>query len=509
LQRQVAYGVIAGLLAIFCITAPYARLQLQPVTAFVPIQATIIVVNDLIIAALIISQFWVVRWTWLLVLADGYLFSALFFASYTLTFPGVFAPLGFLGARLQTAAWLAVLWHLGLPIGLIIALFVRGSRETTGITQRSPGSAIALSFALVTAIVCGLTWAVLAYDEIMPPILMNDFQRFQSIIPVMVPIMALDVIAFLWLWRKGRSVLDLWLMVMCVTWLFEVTLGGLLAGSRYSVGWYAGRIFQMVATYTVLLLLLSETTALHANMVRATIQRRGARQARQIAMDAMAASIGHEIKQPLTAMMANASAGILQLTKPEPDLEEMHSAFSDIVAEGGRIKAIIGGVRTMFKKSAHDRRPLDVNRVIRDALGAVELDLSLQRVTVETDLDSDLPPVLADSGQLHQVFVNLFTNAMEAMSVVAGRRSVLTVRSGIGAGSSDIAVTVEDTGVGIADTDSGRIFEPFFSTKVAGSGVGLTICQVIIEAHGGTLHDSPNKPFGAIFRVTLPKGGDE
>ena len=307
-------------------------------------------------------------------------------------------------------------------MGLIIAMLVRGSRETTGICQRSPGSAIALSIALVTAIVCGLTWAVLAYDEILPRIFMNSFQRFQSIIRrTWYRSWRWTSLHSVWLWRKGRSVLDLWLMVMCVTWLFEITLGGLLAGSRYSVGWYTGRIFQMVATYTVLLLLLSETTALYANMVRATIQRRGARQARQIAMDAMAASIGHEIKQPLTAMMANASAGMLQLTKPEPDLEEMHSAFSDIVAEGGRIKAIIGGVRTMFKKSAHDRRPLDVNKVIRDALAAVELDLSLQRVTVETDLDNDLPPVLADSGQLHQVFVNLITNALEAMSVVAGR----------------------------------------------------------------------------------------
>ncbi len=163
----------------------------------------------------------------------------------------------------------------------------------------------------------------------------------------------------------------------------------------------------------------------------------------------------------------------------------------------------------MFKKSTHDRQLLDVNKVVRDVLATVELDLRLQRVIVKTDLDDDLPPVLADSGQLHQVFLNLVTNALEAMSGVAGRPSVLRVTSGIVAGSSDIAVTVEDTGVGIADKNSGRIFEPFFSTKAAGTGVGLTICQVIIEAHGGRLQVCANEPCGTIFRVSLPMGGDE
>jgi signal transduction histidine kinase len=500
---------MAGLLAISCVTLPYARLQLPIITAFIPIQATVIVFNDLITAALIVAQFWVVRWTWLLVLAGAYLFTALFYVPVLLTFPDVFAPSGLLGADLQTAAWMSITWHLGLPIGLIITMLVRGSGETTPTCQRSPGSAIALCIALVTAIVCGLAWAILAYDEILPGIFRNSFQQVRSIAPMVVSAMALQAVVFLLLWRRGRSVLDLWLMVTCCAWLVEVTLGGVFAGSRYSLGWYTGRLYQMAATFTVLLLFLSETTALYANMARAAIQRRGARQARQIAMDAMAASIGHEIKQPLTAVITNANAGFRLATQAELDIQEVRATFSDIAAEGQRIKAIIGGIRTMFKKSDHDRQLLDVNQVVHDALATVALDLSLQRVIVETDLDHDLPPVLADSGQLHQVFVNLLTNAAEAMIAVAGRASVLTVRSGRMAGSSDIAVTVEDTGIGIADQDSRRIFEPFFSTKVSGSGVGLTVCQVIIEGHGGSLQVSANKPYGTIFRVSLPRGGDE
>jgi signal transduction histidine kinase len=108
---------------------------------------------------------------------------------------------------------------------------------------------------------------------------------------------------------------------------------------------------------------------------------------------------------------------------------------------------------------------------------------------------------------LHQVFLNLITNALEAMTAVASRPSLLRITSGIA--SSELVVTVEDTGVGIADQDRGRVLEPFFSTKAAGTGVGLTICKVIIDAHGGRLQVSANKPYGTIFRVTLPMSDDE
>ena len=289
----------------------------------------------------------------------------------------------------------------------------------------------------------------------------------------------------------------------------ELSLGTLFAGFRYSLGWYSARSLQLMATLIVLVLLLSETTALYANMIRQTIQRRGARQSRQIAMDAMAASLGHEIKQPLTAIMANAGAGERLAAMAEPDMKEVLATFSDITAEGVRISEIINDVRTLFRKSTHERELLDINSVVRDALLAVELDRRARRVNVKTEMAEDLSPVFGNGGQLHQLFLNLITNALEAMNTVAGRSSVLRVRSRLVTGSSEIAVTVEDTGVGIGDADSDRIFEPFFSTKAVGTGVGLTICRVIVEAHGGTLAVSANQPHGTIFRVVLPAGADE
>jgi len=500
---------MACLLAMFCIAAPYARIQLRPVPAFVPIYATVFVFNELITAVLILAQFWVVRWTWLLLLAGGYFFTALMAIPGALAFPGVFSPAGLLGGDAQSAAWLGVIYHVVWPLVLIAAVLIRDRRQTAGMVQRASGLAIVLSFGMVAVIVCSLTWAVLAYDAFLPPIFVNSLQQSQNMVLVVVPIMMLDVIAFVLLWRRARSVLDLWLMVVCCAWLLEVSLGILLAGSRYSLGWYTARTFQLAAAIIVLVLFLSETTALYANVVRETLQRRGARHSRQIAMDAMAASIGHEIKQPLTAIVANAGAGKVLAAMAQPDMKEVHAIFSDIAEEGQQIGDIIKGVRTMFRKSTHERQLLSMHNVVRDVLGALELDLRVQRVTVKTEMEDGLPPVLGNSGQLHQLFLNLIANALEAMSTVAGRSSVLTVRSRVLPGSSSIAVTVEDTGVGIADTDSDRIFEPFFSTKAVGTGVGLTICRVIVDAHGGRLEVCANKPYGAVFRVILPAGVDE
>jgi signal transduction histidine kinase len=505
LQRRVAYGVMAVLLATLCIVAPYANLPLQRFTAFIPVCATAMAIIDLSTAALIFAQFWVVRWTWLLVLACGFWFTGLLAVPYALTFPEAFAPSGLLGAGAQTAAQLSLCSRLVSPTVLIIAILVREARRTASIWQRSPGPAIVLSIALVSAIVCGLTWAIVANDHILPRI---DVYRLHNNLDLLLPIIALTLIPLVLLWVRGRSVLDLWLMVMCCSWVFDLSLV-IIADSRYSLGWYIARTFQMAAVFFILLLFLSEATALYANLVRASIQRRGAHHTRQIAMDVMAASIGHEIKQPLTGLLINAEACIRQLRKAEPDLEEVHATFSDIVADGQRIKDIIGGVQTMFRGSAHDRRLLDINEVVRDALATVDLELGHQGAIVRTDLDNDLPPILADKGQLHQVFLNLITNALEAMAAASDRPSLLRVTSGVVQGSSDIAVTVEDTGVGIPDKDSGRILEPFFSTKIAGTGVGLTICRVILKAHGGRMHLSTNQPHGTIVRVILPSVGDE
>jgi hypothetical protein len=268
---------MAFLLMAFCIAAPYASLQLQPVMAFTPIYATAIFFTDLMTAILLLAQFWVVRWTWLLVLASGFLFTALIFVPFVLTFPGVFAPSGLLESGLQAASSLSICLHMGILIFLIVAILIRESRQTTSMVQRSPGRSIALSIVLVTAIVGVLTWAIIAHGEILPEFFVDNFQFRQSIKSIIGLIIALNVSALVLLWVKGRSMLDC-RQVMCCAWLVEFYSAATTpAGSRYSLDWYAVCSYLKWRTFIILLLFLSEATALYANMVRETIRRRDAR----------------------------------------------------------------------------------------------------------------------------------------------------------------------------------------------------------------------------------------
>jgi signal transduction histidine kinase len=165
---------------------------------------------------------------------------------------------------------------------------------------------------------------------------------------------------------------------------------------------------------------------------------------------------------------------------------------------------IVGGIRSMFKKGAHGQLLLDVNELVRETLTMLDLDLRTHGISVKTDLSNGIPRLSGDRGQLQQVFLNLISNAIEAMSSVTDRARNLQVRTNVVQGSSDVVVTVEDSGMGLGGEDKDRIFEPFFTTKSTGTGVGLTICRVIIESHGGSLVALANRPYGAIFEVTLP-----
>jgi signal transduction histidine kinase len=239
------------------------------------------------------------------------------------------------------------------------------------------------------------------------------------------------------------------------------------------------------------------------------MRRRGVREARETAMDAVAASIAHEVNQPLGAVVSNSEAALLWLKKKPPDIGEVQRALEDVVNAGHRASDVIGSVRTMFAKNLRGRVRLPLNNIVQDVLAMVDGDLRTHRISVSTELREGLPQLLVDRGQLQQVFLNLMTNAIEAMSFVADRSRRLAIKSDFVPESSGIVVTIEDTGTGIHPKDKDRIFESFYTTKGTGTGMGLTICRSIIESHGGSLEASANSPHGTIFRVTLPGAASE
>jgi signal transduction histidine kinase len=218
---------------------------------------------------------------------------------------------------------------------------------------------------------------------------------------------------------------------------------------------------------------------------------------------AMTASIAHEIKQPLGAIVANANAGLRWLNRAKPAVEEALETLKDIVADGHRANDVIQSVRSMFDTRGQAASPLDINDLIRQTVAILQSELESAGVATRLALAPELPPVPVHRGQLQQVILNLLTNAAEAMRPVTDRERVLEVRSEP-AGADGVAVAVEDTGPGIDATSVDRIFDAFYTTKSQGMGMGLAICRSIVEAHGGRLSVAMGEPHGSIFRFVLP-----
>jgi C4-dicarboxylate-specific signal transduction histidine kinase len=217
--------------------------------------------------------------------------------------------------------------------------------------------------------------------------------------------------------------------------------------------------------------------------------------------DVVAASIAHEVRQPLTAMIISAAAGFRFLDRTPPDLDRAREAFKRIVADGHRAGALVEDIRTNFRNGARACTSLDVNELIQGAIALERGELERRQIRIQAEPGRQLPQVRGHRIQLQQVLVNLIANAIDAMAVGDGPR-VLRVEADA-CGSDQVMVTVADTGTGVGSYAIDRIFNPLFTTKSDGMGMGLSICRAIVEAHDGKLWFSPNAPTGAVFRFTL------
>jgi signal transduction histidine kinase len=222
----------------------------------------------------------------------------------------------------------------------------------------------------------------------------------------------------------------------------------------------------------------------------------------------MTASIAHEIKQPLAAMLTNAAAGLRWLKRSDPSLSEACAALDRIVNDGHRANEVIAGIRAMFGKEPGKTSLIDVCLTAREVLTLAQGELDTNHILLTDNMCDGLPKVMAVPVQLQQVILNLIMNAVEAMRSVTERERRLTIVSSLNQ-QGGVMITVEDTGNGIDPVHLPRIFEPFFTTKSHGMGLGLSICRSIIEAHGGRLWASPRSLRGAVFHLSLPSADTE
>jgi signal transduction histidine kinase len=506
-QRRLALAVVLALLVAFSVTevGPLSTIQLGRIDAFVPAYATAMFVNDTITAVLLFAQFSILRSRALLAIANGYLFTALMLIPWMLTFPGVFAPGGLLGAGLQSTSWLYTLWHAGFVMFVIAYALLRDADTARRLWRGSAGAAILLSVAMTAAVVSAITFVVTAGDALLPRINLDPLHFSTLWLYIAACLALLSVIALISLWIRRRSVLDLWLMVVMCAYVIEITLIAFPVPARFSFGWYAGRVFGFLSGSLLLFVLLYEITTLYARLLRALLAQRREREARLMTGDAVSASIAHEIKQPLSGIITGADAGLRWLDRTTPDLDEAKAAFKQIIYAGRRAGAVIDGIRAIFKKDARNRTSLDINELIGDTLVLVGDELRKHRVSVQAEPNEQLLRVKGDRVQVQQVLLNLITNAIDSMAAKDGPR-VLRVGFEVHDGGG-VIVSVADTGTGIGSQELEQIFNPLFTTKSGGMGMGLSICRSIIEAHDGRLWVAPNEPEGAVFQFMLPSDG--
>ena len=501
-ERRFALIVVVLQFVACAVIAPIPA-TVPRIDGFIPFILAIISVADLITAVLLFSQASFPASRALLVLANGYLFSAFIVIPHALTFPGAFTPKGLLGAGIDSSGWINAFWHFGfiVAVGGYAYLKERDRRDDAAI----PTSAFYLSLAIQISLVCALTWAATAGENFLPRFFSDD--RTYAYAPLTHYVAGLLVltamVVLLLTWARRSSALDLWLMVVMCMLISEMGLVAFGVTARFYFGWYVSRTLGVAGSVVVLIALLSESLRLQSAVSRAITMLQHERNNRLINIKAATSSLAHEVRQPLTAITAFASTARRWLEKVPPDVAELKSLLDKIERAGFRANEVLANVPTLFQDADEEQQPIDINNLALQTLKILRDELNDHGVKTEVELASELPRVMGHKVQLREVILNLVRNAIDAMDSINVDRRALKVRTKPH-GATAIVMEVADSGPGIGAERLGGIFEVFVTTKPQGMGLGLAICRRIIERHDGQLTASSDGKNGTLFQIVLP-----
>ncbi len=506
---MLATGIAASLGCATLVAIPFADVRLDGTEPVLPAYAAALAVVEIMTGVLLFATLTLSRHRAVTVLAAGYLFSGLLAIPWAISFPGVFPALG-LDVDVQSTATLAAVRRLGFASSLAAYAALRLADGPEAGSGQSKGALLACVFAVAVAAIAVSVLALSGFDGL-PRFMANsrEVTPLWSYVPAAA--MTLYVLAAGMLLAARRSVLNLWVTVVVLTLAMELFLLSYVSGgTRLTIGWWAGRVLGLASASMVLTVLVSQTALLYARLADATARDRQDREARLTVMEALSASIAHEINQPLSSMVTNAYAALRWLERPEPHVPEAKEALRDIVGDGHRAGRIVEETRGIFRKAGGERERLDLAVVLDEALDRLRYDVARAGVRIAVESFGEPVPVSGNRIQLEQVVCNLVTNALEALRGFVGRERLVTIRCR--RESSWAVISFADNGPGVAQPQAARIFDPFYSTKSDGMGMGLMVCRTVIEAHGGQLWLEPGAGAGATFSFRLPvleNGRDE
>lgn len=508
-HRAVAFGIIALIFFVVIIVAPFANVPLRRVDVFIPVLRTVMCVVDLIIAAILFGQYSIQPKYTLLSIASGYVFSGLFAFLQTLAFPGAYSAAGLIGDGVSSASWLFVFWHVSFDVAIIVYALAKDLDETVRPPIRSAAVAIGVTIALVCGTVVGLTWVVTEGAEYLPALNVGTTKQTSLSSALNAFLWLLNASALLAVYVRRRTILDLWLMVVLLAWWPHFALSFFLPLVRFTLGWYVARVFALLSSSTLLILLLTESMALYARLAGAILLSRRERADRLMSVDEATSAVIHELRQPLAGIELQSAGALRWLGRvpPRPELEQIRQCLNSISAATRRAEDVMKSVRALFRPMPNRRMTIQLNDIIRETLSLVQHNLMLDGISVTTKYDGKLPQITADHTQIQQVILNLIKNAIEAMQSVPRDKRHLQISTGFD-GKSVVACYIQDTGPGVATEDRDRMFDPFFTTKPSGTGLGLSICRTIVQKQGGILRLAKTGSFGSNFEVAFPIGAD-
>jgi signal transduction histidine kinase len=506
-QRAIAAGAATLLFVTAAVIAPFASIQLGRVDAFVPVLQTALSIADLITAAILFAQYSIQPQRALLALASGYMSSGSFAFLQTLAFPGGYAPNGLIGDGPNSPAWIYVLWHTSFPAAILVYALSKDAIRPT-----KPGrpilTTVAITIACVIATIAVLTWIVTTKTEYLPSFYTDV--RFQTPLGnqanVALSLWGAAVLGVLFIRR--RTILDLWLMVTLLACMPNFLVAMIGNSVRFTIGWYAARCFVLVSSCMLLTVLLIETMFLYSRLASAITLQRRERTNRLLSVEAVTGAIAHELGTPLGAIMLNASTALSQLRSTPRDLEGMEDIVSDIEADSHRAAAIVSSIREMTTKTIRRSALTSAEDVGQLALRLLKHDFQFNEISVTSEFQSNLPDVQIDSTELQQVLLNLIRNAIDAMSSSSPQARRLQLKTSFD-GKSTVLMSIQDSGPGISAEDQERIFNPFFTTKPGGMGLGLAISSTLVANHGGKLTLLKSGSDGSIFELAIPVGGQQ